>query len=158
MKYIVAIISGTVFIVFFLYLSVVYNWPPVLPDHYPPDLVGSNTDAHAITAGALQEAAGLLVTISLALTALFGFSIGGSLDTDTSELYISVMMSVVFGMCLTLVFVYAYGVYHAIAVQSDNNLFFAVLVEHILTVGTRWTFACGLLTILAFCWKCTRAS
>jgi hypothetical protein len=158
MKYIVAMISAAIFIVFLFYLSVFYNWPPALPDHYPSGLVGSNTDAHAITAGALQEAAGLLVTISLALTALFGFSIGGSFDTDDYKLYISVLTSVVFGICLTLVFVYAYGVYHAIVVQSDNNLFFAELVEHILTVETRWTFVCGVLTIAAFCWKCVRPS
>lgn len=150
----VSIISGAVFIAFLLYLLVLYNWPPAIPDHYPSGLVGSNTDAHAITAGALQEAAGLLVTISLALAALFGFSIGKNFDSDNLQLHLSILMSVVFGICLTLVFVYAYGVYRAIVIQSDNNLFFAELIEHSLTVETRWAFACGALTILAFCWRC----
>jgi hypothetical protein len=155
MKY-VSMISGAVFVAFLLYLWIFYTWPPAIPDHYPPSLVGSNTDAHAITAGALQEAAGLLVTISLALTALFGFSIGKNFDSHNAQLHISILMSVFFGICLTLVFVYAYGVYRTIAIQSDNNFFFAELVENSLTVKTHWTFACGALAVLAFCWRCAR--
>jgi hypothetical protein len=136
MKYISSAISAAVFVLFILYLSFFYNWPPAIPEHYPLNLVGQNIDAHAITASALQEGAGLLVTISLALAALFGFAVGKNFDTDKIDLYISLTMSEIFGICLTFVFANAYAIYHAIAIQSDNNLFFAELIESILTVQT----------------------
>jgi uncharacterized membrane protein AbrB (regulator of aidB expression) len=156
MKYIVAVASTSVFVLIFLYLAFFFSWIPAIPEVYPAGLAGQHMDAHVITASAFQENANLLVTLSLALTALFGFGIGKNFDSNSTELYLSVFTSVIFGICLTFVSVYAYGVYRAIAIQSDNNLFFAGTIESILTVETRWTFACAVLAIIAVGWRCAR--
>jgi hypothetical protein len=106
----------------------------------------------------LQESAGLLTTLSLALAALFGFSVGKTFDVDNWQLYVSIILTIAFAVCLTFVSVYAYGVYRAIAVQTDRGVFFAENIESLLTIETRWTFVCAGLTIITFCWRCTKVS
>jgi hypothetical protein len=137
-------------------LVLFFNLESGIPDFYPPDIAKVHMDVHAITAIALQENAGLLVTVALALAALYSFGVSRNFDADNLEFYCSLIITVIFGICLTFVVVYAYGVYRAIAIQTDGNVFFAVGIESLLTVETRWTFACAVLTIFVFCWRCTK--
>ena len=126
MKYVIAALSGVLFLILFCYLAFLYNWTPVIPSVYPQDMINSHMDTHSVTASALQESAGLLTTLSLALAALFGFSVGRNFDKDNWQLYVSIILTIVFAVCLKFSFsVYAYGVYRAIAVQTDRGLFFA---------------------------------
>jgi heme/copper-type cytochrome/quinol oxidase subunit 3 len=155
-KYIISIASGIILILFIGYLGVFFTFDSGIPDVYPPDIAKQHVDVHAITASAFQENAGLLVTVALALGALYSFGVSRNFDVDNFEFYITLALTVIFGICLTFVIVYAYEVYRAIAIQTDRNLFFSQNIESILTTETRWTFACATLTIVTFCWRCTK--
>ena len=111
----------------------------------------------AITASAIQESAGLMVTISLALTAVFGFSVSKNFDENNLNSHASIVLTTIFGVSLTFVMVYAYGVYFfAITAQSDGGIFFLDKINPLLTSETRWLMVCAVLSILALCWRCTK--
>ena len=153
MRYAVPIVCGVIFILLILYLALFYT----LPLDYQPDKVPSgNMDAHAITAGALQANADLLTTVALALSALFGFSINIHLGNHAIDRNISFLLLTIFGLSLTFVFVYAYAVYHAIAIQADHNVFYLSKIDPLINNETRCVMLCAGLSIIAFCWRCIK--
>jgi heme/copper-type cytochrome/quinol oxidase subunit 3 len=102
-------------------------------------------DAHAITASALQANADLLTTIALALAALFGFSVNAYLVGGNYSRYIGMILTTIFGISVTFVFVNAYAVYHAIAVQADLSVFYLDKIEPLINYETRWVVVCSIL-------------
>jgi hypothetical protein len=152
MKYAVPLMCGAAVILLIVYLARFYTFT----SDYPHAVPSGNMDAHAITAGALQANADLLTTIALTLTALFGFSVNNYFANDNYTRYISMVLTTVFGFSLTFVFVNAYAVYHAIAVQTDLNVFYLARIEPLINTETRWVIACAILSVTAFCWRCTQ--
>ena len=104
-------------------------------------------DAHAITASALQETAGLMVTISLALSALFGFGVSKFIGDDSIIGYICLVLTAVFGISLAAVMLFAYNVYYAIIAQSDLNVFFLDMIDPLLTIEIQWLMSCAVLSV-----------
>lgn len=154
MRYTVPIVFGVFLVALIIFVTFSYNLGDVVPTNYPKDIVGKNMDAHAVTAGALQETAGLLTTISLALAAVFGFSVASYFEIKDHNFYVGVILSALFAICLVLVFLYAYGTYRAIAIQTDQGVFFAEIVGSFLTTEALWMVGCSIITIFAFCWRC----
>jgi hypothetical protein len=151
-KYVIALLSWLVFAMLLCYIAFFYTFTDIIPEHVPEN-IGSDMAAHAIT---LQESAGLLVTISLALAALFGFSISKTFDENTLSAHISMVLTTIFGVSLTLVIMYAYGVYYAITVQTDRGLFFLDKIDPFLRNEIRWLMACAVLSISVLCWRCMK--
>ena len=128
------------------YISFQYKFPDFIPAHVPPGGTG-NMDAHAITASALQETAGLMVTISLALSALFGFGVSKFIGDDSIIGYICLVLTAVFGISLAAVMLFAYNVYYAIIAQSDLNVFFLDMIDPLLTIEIQWLMSCAVLSV-----------
>ena len=152
-KYVVPLLCGASVLLLIGYLAFVYT----LPLDYKPDSVPSgNMDAHAITASAIQSNADLLTTIAIALSALFGFSVSIHLRDDTIWRYVSIVLITFFGILLTFVFVSAYAVYNAIAVQADHNVFYLYRIEPLINNETSYVMMCAVLSVSVFCWRCTK--
>jgi hypothetical protein len=152
-KYAVPILCGGSVLLLLAYLAKFY----ALPLDYMPDNVPSgNMDAHAITAGALQSNADLLTTVAIALSALFGFGVNIHLQNDNIYRYIGIVLITIFGFILTFVFVYAYAVYNTIAVQADHNVFYLHKIEPLINSETSCVMACAVLSVIVFCWRCTK--
>jgi hypothetical protein len=147
---------GVLFVIVILYITLDYDWGGAFPPDYDHNLKMKNMEAHVITASALQETASLLTTLSLALTALFGFSVAKYLTVDRIDSYISIIGLFVFGICLTFVLVNAYGVYRNIIIQTDQGFFFPSTIEPKLETEAYWAVYCIILTVMAFCWRCFR--
>jgi hypothetical protein len=152
MKYVVPLLCGAAVISLIVFIAFFYTFT----SDYPHDVPSGNMDAHAITAGALQANADLLTTIALTLAALFGFSVSSYLTSDNYTRYIGMVLVTVFGFSLTFVFVNAYAVYHAIAVQTDLDVFYLDRIEPLINDETKWVIICAILSVSVFCWRCTK--
>jgi hypothetical protein len=150
-KFAVPLLCGVAIVSLIVYLALFYT----LPSDYPHDVPSGNMDAHAITAGALQANADLLTTIALALAALFGFGVGNYLTGHSYSRYAGMILTTFFGICLTFVFVSAFAVYHAIAVQSDLGIFYLDRIDPLINQETRWVIVCAILSVAVFCWRFT---
>jgi hypothetical protein len=157
-RYTGSIVCGVALIALLTYLGFAFSIDSGIPEVVPANIVNQHMDVHAITASALQENANLLITISLALGALYSFGVSKNFEVENSHFFITLFLTVIFGVCLTFVVVYAFGVYHNIAIQTDRGVFFPENIESLLSVETRWTFACAALTVIVFCWRCTKVS
>jgi hypothetical protein len=149
MKHAVPLLCGAAIISLIVYLALFYT----LSSDYPHAVPSGNMDAHAITAGALQANADLLTTIALALAALFGFSVSSYLTDRNWSRYGGMILTTVFGVSLTFVFVNAYAVYHAIAVQTDLGVFYLDRIDPLINQETWWVIVCAILSVSVFCWR-----
>jgi hypothetical protein len=151
-KYAVPVLCGVEVILLIAYLTFFYQFPEA---YIPQKVPSGNMDVHAVTASALQSNADLLVTIAIALTALFGFSISNFIQNDTIIRDIGVVLMTLFGFSLTFVFVYAYGVYHAIVIQTEHDEFRIDKIDPLVNSETHFVMLCAVLSVGAFCWRCT---
>jgi hypothetical protein len=154
MKYAVPLLCGAAVISLIVYLAFFYT----LPSDYPHTVRSGNMDTHAITAGALQANADLLTTIALALAALFGFGVNAYLTSGSYSRYAGMVLTTVFSISVTFVFVNAYAVYHTIAIQTDLDVFYLDKIEPSINHETWWVVFCAILSVGVFCWRFTNIS
>jgi hypothetical protein len=156
LKIIAVALAALILVGVFCYIMWFHEWLPVLPKVVPPDL-REWKDQHAATASALQENANLLMTLALATAAFFGFGVGDNFATKNGVMALSLLFVALFAASLAFVGLYAFGIYRAIALQTDQGMFFLGPIDHLLTIQTRWVMVCSIQAVIAFAWRCIKA-